>query len=464
MSFRLCGVFTLVAALFLLFAISAGPQDVAAGVHREPAAQEAVFPGPVPTSHPQKALPLETTSTRNVSQSTGLGGVRLLTFNPLYSWYGWTNQLISYAAALRYAMEDNRAVLFPAEGMPAPFYQLFDLNATRDNLRGLVSIVEPKDVPRRLFPPTSMNKRGLFLPLREFYRSAHAAIAQRYLRTLYSRAAPYAFVRHHNFFMRFPWAASMEPHGEAFFMNALSPAKVVWAAYHELMERIREKAAAHPNPNKRASGGRSTTTVVAVHIRMENDASLLRPRGAKSPSAEEYLRFFESLRKLVAPSSVGGPAVVMYLCSGEPLPPSGLAAANNFSQSTNVPVIFRDSLKSSLRVTLPRAIGEQREAHRTKARTTQDHYLSAVEYLVLSHADVAVMPSYSSFRYAVFARRCYPTPRVGSASTPSSGVMVHIRRISVGGIQRPCYGGLCASGGRGTSPTHPGSRFSLGAA
>lgn len=470
---------------------------------------------------------------------------RFLTMNELYGFYGLTNQMIAYAAAMRYAMDDNRALHFPnGPGTTAlGFEDLFDIDETQWCLKHTVQLVsakacsEPRVAPNQrgqnsgsnnkstrdgtwfgvrcvtppprvaaisplkdhrndssgvkpravtscnvsspcvaplcggppasVLPAVSMNKLKLWLPERTVYRAANAAIRKwgvHHIDKIQRRSAAHKYVRHHNFFFRFPWSGNV--HGtallddgvtsasEAYFMASMQPHRLVRVFAAELLQRLHAVATQDAAPNHvKDEEQRTAVCVVAVHLRIEPDAALIRVKGAALPTEAKLLAMLEAVASLcwAPPTAPSPPAItvpsavacVVYVCIGEP--PAALQSAirtwnhrQPSSQQTggNPPVwvVLKEDL-TSRRVgaasaalvkrphhqleaklagvrsvpmpRLPYHVGSQREVHeRAGISRTQNHYMSFVDLLILEHASVAVLTEFSSLKVAVFARRC----------------------------------------------------------
>lgn len=333
---------------------------------------------------------------------------RFLTFNDLYPWYGLTNMMLCYAAGLRYAFQDNRSVVFPTT-MPANFYELFDAQKTAAELASvtyagvpppIIVIRLPSDVPQALRPPVSMNKKHLYLPQRVVYRTQSSAVLNEglaVLATIQHRSKKHRFVRHHNFFMRFPWAPSMEPYDECFFLSSLVLSDAVTAYHRGLRDAMK------------AAFKVEFGAYVAVHLRLELDAQLIRPKKAPMPSPYQLREFL--LGPVVRAAKALKGVTALYLCSGS-IDKSYLPVLDDVERESGLAVLHFGKVAPFIAagLSLPSVVGEQRESHKTEkgVRQTQDHYRSAVEYLILGYSATAVMPIYSSFKFAVFATRCSP--------------------------------------------------------
>jgi hypothetical protein len=394
--------------------------------------------------------------------------VRVLTFNPLSGWYGLTNQLLSYAAALRFALAENRSVLFPdhpaSDGL-VPFHELFNATLTLDVLRRTVARAVAASSPPmdaetlrwawrsgRAFPsaaypalavaqagglvavpaaaqPTSMNKRNMHLPNRDSYRGAPDSPAVRgarvYVARLHEKARAFNFTRHHNFFMRMPWAAEAAAPAvlqEAHFVTALQPVDAIDHAWLALARAMSVAGAAvgasEPLCSSPLACARWTRLhVVALHLRLESDAALLL---RALPSAADLVTFLESHADAILGGALRGGASVLYICIGD-WPSEAFEReverfAVRFEASRGVRVWWRRRLERAAAAAsspplyeLPRAQGFQRQLHQRErgVRSTQDHFLSFVDLLFLVRARRAVVSAHSSLKFAVFAHRCY---------------------------------------------------------
>lgn len=409
--------------------------------------------------------------------------------NPLQPWYGLTNQLMCYAAALRYGHEDDRAVLFPSVASLAasdvlPFEHLVDVEATQRNLAALVSIVVPTandralgfkarpeapkatpqpsvrrgqlvahGVPDALYPPVSMNKKKLFLPTRDTFRthkSTAIAAVRAYTRKLYQSSQRFAFVRHHNFFMRFAWGPDAGRHDETFFMDAVAPCAAVRRYWTALDARLRT----------------ISSTYVAVHVRLESDAKALRVTGAKAPSRAQFKAFVEGEVARLALSVAAG---AVYICTGEVSAElrSVIDEWNAQPSSKRRFVLLLRSIVSNTTAygallqtppapgqapelpDLPRFVGSQRAMHQAIGMTrTQDHYASFVELLVLTHAARAAVTEFSSLRFAVWAKRCGRREFGARPDAAAATVRAEVLTLSIdaGGDFAPLKAYECSEG------------------
>jgi hypothetical protein len=365
------------------------------------------------------ATQLGTVSAAVTDTAATLRSDRFMTFNALPPWYGLTNQLMCYAAALRYGMDDNRTVLFPAHRDAAdvlPFYELMDADATQQALGNVVAIALPTDddrslgyqrrpqpsapwgprnVPPDLYPPASMNKRKLWLPERTEFRlrsAARLAVSRRYMvEKVYRRSKELRFIRHHNLFMRFAWPPR-EHWNECRLMATIQPAGDVIAFAASLGHAL-------------TAGGR--VRYVAVHLRLEPDGLLLRPSAARGTSPDQFRAF---LRERAVPFALAANASVVYLCIGR-LDDSHADVVEMFNRDNpGVTVTYRARLlKSAPAMPAIRTFaGTQRAVHTRKGgHRTQDHYMSFVELLLLSRAAASVVTEFSSLKFSVFSRRCF---------------------------------------------------------
>jgi hypothetical protein len=405
---------------------------------------------------------------------------RYLFFNPLYPWYGLTNQLLCYSAAIRYGMESGRVVIFPEKDMPATFYQLFDLEKSQAELtrrfglltqlssrtfqqtpsaaktelgkpsagqpsapgkqqasghfttsvRGVAAeswalqppeLGKPQHVPASFLPPTSMNKKKLYLPERQVFHSNFDA--QKELPTLakiIQRSDGYAAVRHHNFFMRFPWVKEMEP--------PLDEKGIIKSLVFTSVIQLHAKCFWRTTLQ--------SSSFVAVHLRLESDAKLIREHNAKEPAVEHLRAFFLTSVLPVANSVKAG---FIFVCTGKPSERllTLISEWNVGKETGKVPIVLRHGLnrggvdrsaekrqnsaavatsrfsgkdvpdECSKVAPLPSAKGLQREFHRAKGvNGTQDHYGAAVDLLLLSAASAVFLPLYSTFKISVYSHRC----------------------------------------------------------
>lgn len=415
-----------------------------------------------------------------------------LTFNPLPAFYGLTNQAISYAGALRYAMDEGRALLFPnhmTNKLLIQFHLLFNATLAFSILRELpnstdlfwairsdqeasvrkfyassseesyqqqqqhLQLIEKllRVVPDSAFPFVSMNKKNWFLPNRDSYRGDPSTSAVRgaaiYMKLLHAKAARYNFTRHHNFFGRFPWAAvdgsSASPRQqESFFLNALQPVESVENAWFALATLLQTKAEHSGNEDEDGGGGAGTAAsvnrldvlnfvrrnVTAVHFRIEQDAALLLDVLPSQEAVSEWLFNF------VAAAVKSADVLTLWLCLGAwpsvKFEKDLITYTNTLCQMykrhrKTVLIYWRSKLIREAQAAvrsrvsqsdmlllkeldnLPTAVGEQRGIHRSKAKSTQDHFLSFVDLLFLSRAHAAVLSGHSSLKFLVFARRCY---------------------------------------------------------
>eukprot|EP00760_Papus_ankaliazontas_P004440 PhM_4_TR11891/c0_g1_i1/m.42719 len=363
-------------------------------------------PRPVSTPSSPMIFDVEpSTAAPVVDDASVLWHTHYVTMNPLYSFYGLTNQLICYAAALAYGMSAQRNVLFPVN-QTASAYELFDLTETQRRLPRGATIAYPANVTG-LGKATSMNKKSLFLPEREFYRSLKAKDVRWTMSTIYSRSRKYRFVRHHNFFMRYPWLPQDHPNDEAVLFRAFVPCRAV-----------REYSAVLLN----ILGG--AERVLVLHLRVEADGALIRPKGARVPSANQLRTF---LRNTIRPLALEVRATTVYICSGAM--PETYAAVLEEVSGDGSGVRYRHKFEAGLAPrlpTLPKAVGHQRD----KKQSTQDHYASLADLVVLSRARVAVVTHFSSLKYSVLAWRCRDRKSTG----------VHTIRIADDGtVQEPVY-------------------------
>ena len=364
--------------------------------------------------YPISAFPASTTAVNHTT-------LRYLMFNPLYPWYGLTNQMMCYAAAIRYAMHSHRAMVPPEKDMVARFTDLFDLDATNAALTKLFHttrtttaasditaplIISLKDVPTEFLPPTSMNKKNLYLPQREvFHSTTKAKAALQYLSRNIERSKGYRAIRHHNFFMRFPWVPEMAPLDEGAMFASL--------VFHSTIVRY---AAAIKNV--------LPPHYLALHLRLENDAKLIRSSVAVEPTSEQ---FHEFLKKHVAPLVGSTGAKAVYLCTGK-LSEQMLRSIEDWNKQMSS-FTFKLWLKSEIQRSgasfppIPTAVGRQRDAHAAKKGVThtQDHYQAAVDLLLMESATAAVLPDYSTFRFAVYGRRCGLAHVASVKSTNNTG-------------------------------------------
>ena len=416
---------------------------------------------------------------------------KVLSFNPLYPWFGLTNQMLSYAAATRYAIDENRAILFPdhhqhqenEENVLIDFHQLFNAPLFFDILRVTISRVSSvdADLKRRVtkhlklawredftlspkeekkgkntyfytplkfptesmmmmrnttvfvqsdaFPFTSMNKKNLFLPNRDLYRVSSKSFdkmtrlkTELYMRNLNRKASAFQFTRHHNFFMRYPWVLSSTSSfvlQEAHFLNALQPHDVIeqyWMALATaLVKEVNTMTAQEETTTRTLKFVKEN--FVALHLRVERDASLL---SKKLPStAEELMRWMKLklIPKLLASTTTKSDdrLLPIYLCLGEWPSETFEQEFLNLvleleKQQQQIKIYWRGRIISTNQHPLPhlpKSVGIQRESQQKSSKSTQDHFLSFVDFLFLTRSKSAIVSQYSSLKFPVFAKRCY---------------------------------------------------------
>ena len=273
--------------------------------------------------------------------------------------------------------------------------------------------------------------------------------------------------------MRYPWVLSASMPSvlhESHFLNTLHPVDVVedyWSGIcHRLKtlvtgrERTNTSTLHHYNSDNDEDDDDDDVcatwfheNVISLHLRLEPDAVLL---SKKLPSVDSVITW---MKEHVFPrvvdrkeekqqgkhNSPSSKTIIIYICIGQWPSREFEDKMHEFAEGlvyegVNIELWWRDRIlleveeknkrnkgkKQGLKLKalpkLPRIIGKQRETHGNnqksamlKVKSTQDHYLSFVDFLSLVRSKDTVLSLYSSLKFPVYSRRCY----YSSSSTSS---------------------------------------------
>lgn len=253
---------------------------------------------------------------------------------------------------------------------------------------------------------------------------------------------------------------------EAHFLNSLQPHDVIeeyWKVLSKMLVRemiVAASAAASSSSAEKSTESNSNhhthndldddgdhidyirNNLVTLHLRLEKDAALL---SKKLPStAQELFNWLKSnVLSEFNDENHHVPFLHLYLCLGE-FPSEKfewefLKLVQEVESEKKVKIFWRGRLLSTvLTLTqnhdddenqrqhhrkqhqqqlilplLPKSSGTQRESQQKSSKSTQDHFLSFVDFLFLTRSKHTIVSRYSSLKFPVFAKRCYFTPGIG---------------------------------------------------
>lgn len=342
--------------------------------------------GPLPAFDPEAPLgavapPLTATPVRRAGGDDQHLYARLLTSDVIAGKYGLTNVLMFGAAMLAYGAMDDRAVLFPKRS-PVDVEELLNLTATEELLRPAnVVIISRRDFAGSPVVNVSWaraRKLALSFGFRTTIGSGDITVAAGALaheRNIMVRSKKHRLLSHRDFFLSFPFRATA-PMDMCFFIKRL-----VFA------DSIRRQAALV----LRALRAKGVQRYVAVHLRLESDAAMLR-REAAGVTSHEVRRFF---RDVVGTLVKQVDAQGVYVCAGK-LKPEFVEA----TKAAPVPVFFKSDFPEA-------------NISMTNVGVVTSHFGAAADMLLMGHATAAVGMLVSTFSLGVLTHRC-PSPRRGT--------------------------------------------------